>query len=139
VADAAVLVAACSGLLQKAEPMRALLHQRRAEQALELARALESTDPRLALVEVWLFSESDLGSPQYLSQLDATLAAFEAWPRPYDVPSWGEAEALVLLGAAYFENSDVRAARDSVEAALLAAPGFNLALQLQRRLLAVSN
>lgn len=134
-AEAWVLVAACSALAADASPLVAVVHERRRAQALDRARAIEPDNPRLLLVTA-LHGRRDgtMGDPAVRDGLAAALAAFEAWPHPFELPDWGEAETLAGLGAHYLAAGDARAARDFIERALLAAPGFEYALSLQRLL-----
>jgi len=133
--EAWVLVAACSALAAEASPFVAVVHQRRRSQALDRARSLEPDNPRLLLVEA-LGARADRSADEAAERaaLETALAAFEAWPRPFDLPDWGEAEALAALGAHYLGVGDARMARDFIERALLAAPGYEDALSLERQL-----
>ena len=140
--EAWVLVAACSTLATQVEPLKAILHQRRREQALEIARSIEGENPRLAWVASW--TEKYASSPQGVvllvrerTVLEQVVAAFRASPS-FDGPSWGEAEALAHLGAAYLDTGDRRRARDLLEEALLVAPDYSLALKLLVKLKAGS-
>ena len=131
-----VLVAACSALAVDASSLVAVRHQRRYEQAIEQARAVEPENPRLLLVlalEVEPEGDARVRSPR-MAKLEEALAAFELWQRPLDLPNWGEAETLAELGASHLDRGEVRAARDYIERALLIAPDYSRALALQRRL-----
>jgi len=134
-AEAWVLVAVCSALAADASPLVAVVHQRRRSQALERAHLLEPDNPRLLLVEA-LATGADRSADEAAvrAALEAALAAFEAWARPFALPDWGEAEALAALGAHYLGVGDARMARDFIERALLAAPGYEHALSLERQL-----
>jgi len=129
-AEAWVLVAACSTLAAKAG---------RFEAAIASARRLEPENPRLALVVEW-HSVPDDGRLEaatvdaLVKMLEAAVVSFEtAWSDP-GTPGWGEAEALALLGMLYLERGSTRAARDVLERALLAAPGYVYALELMARI-----
>lgn len=134
-AEAWVLVAACSRLAAEASPLTGAFHERKRKQALDRARQEDPDNPRLLLVAS-LPSLEDRGDEDTADQagLESTLAAFEAWPHPFDLPDWGEAETLAALGAERLRQGDVRGARDYIERALLIAPDYAFALSLQRRL-----
>jgi tetratricopeptide (TPR) repeat protein len=125
-AEAWVLVGACSTLAAD---------ERRFEEAVASARRLDSDNPRLALVEAW-HSVPDDGPPDatavdgLVMELEAVVGLFEAAPSDPEAPGWGEAEALALLGSLYLERGSTRAARDVLERALLAAPGYTYAVEL---------
>jgi tetratricopeptide (TPR) repeat protein len=125
-----VLVAACSTLAAD---------ERRFEGAVTSARRLERDNPRLGLVEAW-HSVPDDGPPAaaavdgLVTTLEAVVAMFEAAPSDPETPGWGEAEALALLGSLYLERGSTRAARDVLERALLAAPGYTEAVELMNRI-----
>jgi hypothetical protein len=134
-----ILVAACSALGVRTEPAKALFHGRRFEQATMRARAFDAANPRLALVE----ASRAVGDPARFERaagaaltapLEAAIDAFRARPAKLAEADWGEAEALALLGAVYLHHGEVRAARDAIEQALLAAPGYEYALQLRRKI-----
>lgn len=136
-AEPSILMAACAPLAARAEPVKALLHNRRADNAIAHARSADARNPRLALVEAWRTTD-DAGqlaadsAAALVSKLEAAVVAFGE--RAYAQPDWGEAETLALLGTLYLRKGDVRAARDVIEHALLAAPGYAHALELKRRL-----
>jgi len=128
-AEAAVLIAACAALAAAAEPLRAVLHQRRQRQALARAGALEPNNPRLWLV-AFLHAGDDPAAPAP----DAMLDAFRARDGAFGFPDWGQAEALTAVGARRLESGDLRGARDLLEEALLIAPDYRTALELRRRI-----
>jgi hypothetical protein len=121
-----VLVGACSTFAAD---------ERRFEAAVASARRLERDNPRLALVEAW-HSVPDDGPPEaaaldaLVTRLEAVVGLFEAASPGPRTPGWGEAEALALLGSLYLERGSTRAARDVLERALLAAPGYTYAVEL---------
>jgi tetratricopeptide (TPR) repeat protein len=125
-AEAWVLVGACSTLAAD---------ERRFEVAVASARQLERDNPRLALVEAWHAIPGD-GPPEaaavdeLVTKLEAAVGLFEAASSDSRTPGWGEAEALALLGSLYLERGSTRAARDVLERALLAAPGYTYAVEL---------
>jgi Tfp pilus assembly protein PilF len=69
-----------------------------------------------------------------VTTLEVVVAMFEAAPSDAETPGWGEAEALALLGSLYLERGSTRAARDVLERALLAAPGYTEAVELMNRI-----
>jgi tetratricopeptide (TPR) repeat protein len=140
-AESWVLVGACSTLAVAVEPRKALLHDRRFESAVARARSLDPDNPRLALVEAWHsvpdHERLDAATADGLvAVLERAIELFEAEPPGPRTPDWGEAEALALLGALYLERGEIRAARDVIERALLAAPGYARAAELMARIAA---
>ena len=132
-----ILSSACSARAARAETVKAVLHNRRTHNALARARSIDAANPRLALVEAWRVADdaADLDSESaaaLIPKLEAAVAVFREGR--HSEPDWGEAETLALLGALYLRKGDVRAARDVIEHALLAAPGYEDALELKRRL-----
>jgi tetratricopeptide (TPR) repeat protein len=129
-AEAWVLVGACSALAAD---------ERRFAGAVASARRLDSDNPRLALVDVWHSVPDDdrldaATVDALVTSLEAVVGLFEAEPADPRKPGWGEAEALVLLGSLYLERGATRAARDVLERALLAAPGYTHAVELKDRI-----
>ncbi len=139
-AEGWILVAACANLAAHTEPMRSLLHQHRREQALDKARALDPTNPRITVVEAWSLSiRPESASPDVQGQLtdllDRAVVQFGAWQtKQVDPPDWGEAEALAELGAIHLELGSARDARDLIERALLLAPDYDYAAKLRAKL-----
>jgi tetratricopeptide (TPR) repeat protein len=129
-AEAWVLVGACATLAAD---------ENRFEEAIASARRLDRDNPRLALVEAW-HSVPDDGLPEavavdgLVTELEAVVGLFDAAPSDPRVPPWGEAEALTLLGSLYLDRGSTRAARDVLERALLAAPGYAEAVELMNRI-----
>jgi hypothetical protein len=127
-AEAAVLAAACA---------LAASNDRRFEQALARARALDDDHPRIALLEAWALERTAL-DPELRAELEAKLTAavtaFDAWTPTIDDPEWGHAEALAALGESALARGDVRAARDLLERALLLAPDYSRAVALRTAL-----
>ncbi|HEX6999269.1 MAG TPA: hypothetical protein VF322_14100 [Gammaproteobacteria bacterium] len=137
-AEAFVLAAACASRAARAEPMRAVLHNRRAQAALERAAALDPVNPRLALIEAERLAEEGGREAEAVARLESALAEFaaRAGDAPQSgVPQWGEAEALVALAELRYAAGDARRARDLLERALLVAPEYRAALELQARVL----
>jgi tetratricopeptide (TPR) repeat protein len=128
-ADAWVLVAACALVSGDG---------RRSEHALALARARDDDNPRIALVEAWALEQSAGTDPArrevVVGKLTAAVEAFAAWTPSIDDPDWGHAEALTALAAEALERGQVRAARDLIERALLLAPEYRVAVELQASL-----
>lgn len=130
-AEAWVLVGACATLSAS--------DGRRYEAAIASARRLDSDNPRLALVEVWhAFPDGRRLEPssadELVRNLEAAGALFEAASPGPGTPAWGEAEAFALLGSLYLERGQTRAARDVLERALLAAPGYVRAVELMNQI-----
>jgi tetratricopeptide (TPR) repeat protein len=140
IAEGWILVAACASLSAHAEPMRALVHQRRRDQALERARQVDAANPRIALIEAWSSSPRSLPDEraaieQAAQSLVSAVDRFRSWNGPHDAPQWGEAEALAQLGEIRLRRGESREARDLIERALLIAPDYRFALGLQDVLL----
>jgi hypothetical protein len=125
-AEAAVLAAACA---------LAASDDKRLEQALARARALDDDHPRIALLEAWALERTVARNPALRPELEkklaAAIAAFDAWTPTIDDPGWGQAEALAALGESSLARGDVRAARDLLERALLLAPDYGRAVALR--------
>lgn len=129
-AEAWVLVGACSTLAAD---------ERRFQGAIASARRLDRDNPRLALVEVWhsVPAMKPLEGPAVdalAARLEAVVDLFEAASARPGAPGWGEVEALALLGSVYLGRGSTRAARDVLERALLAAPGYVHAVELMSRI-----
>ena len=124
-AEAHALVAACSLELADAETMRAPLHMRRAERALEAGARAAPRNPRIAYVS--LVRGMDRNVVPTTEELESLVERFSE--ERGRVP-WGYAEALVLIAGRYSEEGRVRDARDALEAALLESPGFGPAGRL---------
>lgn len=132
-AEATILIAACAALAARAEPLRSVLHQRRLRQALARAAAIDAGNPRLLLVTARYAHQEGQGASNPFA---AAVAAFRAYAGRYELPSWGEAEALALASRHRLDAGDLRAARDLLEEALLIAPDYAEALAIRHRLLA---
>jgi hypothetical protein len=134
-AEAWILIAACSDLAARGAPLRAKLYQRRRDKALMQARELMPDNPRALWVRAWIAGALSAlqGAALDADSRAALTVAVEAFQRRddgLDGPDWGEAEALTCYGAALLAEGDVRQARDMLEQALLAAPGYRAALEL---------
>lgn len=136
-AEAWILVAACANLAAHTEPLRALLHQHRREQALEKARELDPANPRIMVVEAWSLSlnpaaEAPDVRDRVADVLERAVAGFDTWTsKQAEPPEWGEAEALAQLGAIYLARGSTREARDLLERALLLAPDYQYASRVR--------
>jgi hypothetical protein len=130
-AEAWVLVGACSTL--------AASDGRRYDAAIASARRLEPDNPRLALAEAWHAAPDGrrleaAAADELVKNLEAAGILFETASPDPETPAWGEAEALAWLGSLYLERGQTRAARDVLERALLAAPGYVRAVELMDRI-----
>jgi hypothetical protein len=136
--EAEILAAACSTITPPRAPAEGAWSQRKVEQALARARTVDAENPRLALVD----ARSRLARrPEHATErvairaeLEAAASQFQARDGGVDEPHWGEAEALAMLAEMYLDDNQPRAARDMIERALLAAPGYRFALALKERL-----
>jgi tetratricopeptide (TPR) repeat protein len=128
-AEGWVLVAACADVGGD---------DNRRTQALARARALDADNPRIALVEAWALRRAAGADAARRAEAERRLAqaadAFDAWTPSLDDPDWGHAEALTALAALALERGEARRARDLIERALLLAPGYRTALDLQTAL-----
>ena len=128
------LSAACASLGVE----RGLSQQRRRDEALTRARAIDKDNPRVAFLEASLLANGPYSGPIATSEVAAALTraaeAFRVWPGSYAGPTWGEAETLVRLGELHLQRGEARAARDLLERALLIAPDYRAALSLRARL-----
>lgn len=98
---------------------------------LRTAQELEPTNPRIKLIEVMCFENTEAASAAYVQKLRATVDAFAtAAPSRPGKPDWGQAEALLLLGQNYLQRGDLVAARDAIEHALVIAPDYRRAQEL---------
>jgi hypothetical protein len=134
-----ILVAACSGLEAHRKAAAPLELDRRGEQALERARALDAGNPRIALLDAWRVSLRPAVAESVVraeagAKLEAAIEAFAAWSPAADSPSWGEAEALASLAEVRLAEGEIRAGRDLIERALLLAPDYHFAVELRSQL-----
>ncbi len=125
-AESHLLVAACSLQLASIEPMRALLHDRRADRALEAVRRIDAENPRLALLDALRYGRREDTGAGYLARLQTAKALFSQRPghAALEWLNWGAPETHLALARAHLAGGDVRAARDAVESALWLAPGY---------------
>lgn len=140
-AEAWTLAAACAAFAAHVEPLRSGAHGRRRDEALARARAADPGNPRVELVEAWGLSlqpaaaDDDVRAAAAQAYAEA-IAAFAAFSAPSREPvgavghDWGEAEALASLAEIRLRDGARREARDLVERALLAAPGYVFAERL---------
>ncbi len=141
--EAAILAAACLQLVAT-DPLRSVLQQRRIDRWLNDAALADRDNPRLALVRGLLASAGEPGRAES-DQASAepwfaeAVRLFDERQRPRarrllpDV-SWGEPEALAYLAAIRLDQQRIREARDLIEHALLLAPDYHFARQLNQRL-----
>jgi len=134
-----LLVAVCSGLTAHVEPGKGLARDKRLQPALARARALEPSNPRIALIDAWLVSPRPALADasvrdEAVKKLEAAADAFAAWSPPADAPDWGEAEALAALAELHLTRGELRDARDLIERALLVAPDYRFAVELRAQL-----
>jgi hypothetical protein len=134
-----ILSAACSGLAARRTPGEGLALDKRGEEALERARARDSANPRVALLDAWRLSmRPALAEPEVRAEtnakLESAIEAFAAWSPSADSPTWGEAEALAALAEVRLAEGEVRAGRDLIERALLLAPDYHFAVELRSQL-----
>jgi hypothetical protein len=124
-AEAFAIEAVCSSLGS------AVLSFGCADKPLRAAQELDSRNPRIRLIEL-LCAEKEQGiSAAYGQRLRDLVDEFErAPPSPPGKPDWGQAEALVMLGANDLRRGDSRAARDAIERALVIAPDYRKAQAL---------
>jgi tetratricopeptide (TPR) repeat protein len=112
--------------------------ERRMEQALAAARAIDADHPRLALVEAWRLeagNDDAVDRATVAAKWADVVGAFEAFAPSIDDPGWGQAEALVALADSAWQRGETRAARDLVERALLLAPDYRAAVTLRSAIL----
>jgi tetratricopeptide (TPR) repeat protein len=100
--------------------------------SLRTAQAADPKNPRIKLIDAWCTAgKARTGSTAVLEKARAAVSAFEGEPfHMPGAPSWGEPEALVLLGQAYLERGEPVAARNLLEQALALAPDYRKARQL---------
>jgi hypothetical protein len=127
-AEALVLLAACAGLAASAEPVRAVLHQRRYRRTVARLELVAPENPRYLLIA---YTMADGFDDESRPAADALIDAFAVEAATIEFPDWGEAEALTAIGAARLVAGDRRGARDLIEQALLNAPDYHAALRLE--------
>lgn len=128
-AEAWILVAACGVVAEAPE--------RRIAQALDRARALDKSNPRITLVEAWqarrLAAERS-SDPALRAKWQQAVSAFDARQTPAGAADWGQPEALTGLAAVMLDSGEVRAARDLIEQALWLVPDYRSAVELRSRI-----
>lgn len=102
-----------------------------AEKPLHAAQELDSRNPRIRLIDLLCLEKEQGIAVAYGQKLRDLVDEFERAPpsRP-GKPDWGQAEALVMLGASDLRRGDSRAARDAIERALVIAPDYRKAQTL---------
>jgi len=135
--EAYVLEAACALTVHGEKSTRGAGMHAKAVQAIDAARALDAENPRLLLVAALALRADDPAAQQLaqIGALEAALVQFDAAPSDVGLrPAWGRAEALAQLGELQLTRGQTREARDLIERALLDAPEYRFALQLQKAL-----
>lgn len=137
--EAEILGAACTTLAAGDALADAPVSTRKIVEALLHAGSEDALNPRLALVAARLRLASTPGDHEAHTLarelLESAARALEQRAEPSNGPHWGEAEALAMLAELDLEDGKRLAARDMIERALLAAPGYRFALALKERLL----
>jgi len=135
--EAHVLAAACALAVHGDKSTRGAGMHAKVVQAIDAARAIDAENPRLLLIAA-LALRADDSADQQLSQINAletALVRFDAVATDVGLrPAWGRAEALAHLGKLQLARGQTREARDLIERALLDAPEYHFALQLQKAL-----
>lgn len=105
--------------------------------ALDTALSLAPGNPRVNFIATLCRNAVD--SEDAGAQWLAVVARFEAAPsaRPGEA-DWGHAEALTLLGENFLQRSQMVAARDALERALVLAPGYLKAQRLLQSVIAAA-
>ena len=137
-AESLILTAACSAMSLNADPSKSRVHRRRIDTLLQEARRQDPDSPRLPLVEALVARVQPDGERnvdvQLFPLLETARLAFEQSAFRREGPDWGEAETLAMLGEIHLNRGETRDARDLVEQALIIAPDYVFALQLQSRI-----
>jgi tetratricopeptide (TPR) repeat protein len=138
--EAAVLRAACAGVIAAVTRVTAPLAG--SSSVGHLRRALQAApkNARVKLVELSLdfdrATNNKYDRARLVDRCREVVALFEAERRgPVQVPSWGAADAYVLLGRALLDQGDTLGARESFEQALLLAPEFTVARKWAARII----
>ncbi len=135
--EAHVLAAACALWAEQAGGVRSGVYRVKALEAIDTARSLDRDNPRLLLVAATaVHSDESAGrGGSGLAAFAAALDRFDAQALAADLrPAWGRPETLAQMGAMELERGNTREARDLIERALLDAPGYRFALELQNAL-----
>jgi tetratricopeptide (TPR) repeat protein len=123
-AESLVLSGLCQGFAGSVSGLR---------KALNGARRLEPRNPRVMLGEAYADSLADSSGAIRSSTLAAmkdAAAAFDKVTAPAPgAPTWGSAEAWLLLGEGLARTGDAFAARNAYERCLVIAPDFHAARQ----------
>ena len=132
--EATILRAACGLLSARAEPVRGLMQQRKAEKTLALVADREPANPRLALMRALAVNARPglevAAVAEVRAELSRALESFRQYSGTLGEPDWGEAETLAHLGESYLTAGDQRRARDLIEEALIIAPDYRFAQKL---------
>ena len=136
--ESVILTAACLSLTSPSDPNRAKMHHRKVAALLGEARNMEPHSPRLPLVSALVKTtepgEADGRAEDIQQLLEQARLAFDQQGVGFSNPDWGEPETLALLGEIHLRRGDLRAARDAVEQALMIAPDYHLARELESRI-----
>jgi len=135
--EAHVLAAACALAVHGEKSARGAGMQAKVVHAIDAARAIDAENPRLLLVAALASMGGDPAEQQLaqINALEAALVRFDAAAGEIGLrPAWGRAEALAHLGKLQLARGQTREARDLIERALLDAPEYHFALQLQKAL-----
>jgi hypothetical protein len=131
-AEPHALEAICSALSSRAPDL--LTGGCAKHKGLRTAQELAPGNPRVLLIEAQcLATPASKADAAHIERLRRVVQAFEnAPPSQPGRPSWGQAEALLMLGVAYVERGDSSAARDPIERSLVIAPDYNKAREALR-------
>lgn len=135
--EAHILTAACALRAAQTGSARSNVYRAKASEAIDNAQLLDPDNPRLLLVAatVAYSDEPTVHAESRLAALAAALDQFERQTLSADLrPVWGRPETLARMAAIELESGNTREARDLIEHALLEAPGYRFALQLQNAL-----
>lgn len=135
--EAYVLAAACALWAEQAGSVRGSGYRAKVSDAIDAARALDPDNSRLLLIAAMAIGRVDSAEhgESRLAALAAALDRFDTQALAADIlPAWGRPETLAQMGAIELERGNTREARDLIERALLEAPGYRFALQLQNAL-----
>jgi hypothetical protein len=135
--EAHVLAAACVIGASSARTARGFGSRGTWQRSIDAAREIDPDNPRLLLISALALPADDAIAQHdgRLAALAGALEQFDAQPMATGMrPVWGRADTLAHMGAIQLERGRAREARDLIERALLEAPGFHFALQLQKAL-----
>ncbi|HEX9875648.1 MAG TPA: hypothetical protein VGC50_03220 [Gammaproteobacteria bacterium] len=135
--EAWILAGACSLMGAREDRLKTIMHELRFDEAIAQAARLDAAHPRLLLLRAWAESAPVDGAspaPGVKPYFERAVEGFEdRGGAPY-APDWGRAEALAGLAELHLEVGGLRDARDLIERALLEAPDYRFALELEKEL-----